>query len=303
MARIRTIKPEFFLHEGLADAEAETGLPVRLAFVGLWTICDREGRFAWRPRAIGAQLFPYHQQDMDEILSALESIGCVARYEAGGKVYGCIPSWGEHQKPNHKEAASSIPPPPEDDDPGIPGNAWVDPGLPGNARGELERKGREGKGGERARAREDSPPSASRPETSHDAARECPVVVAWKRAWEARHDSPAPLHRFDHEDAATLDAGLDEESRDALFDAMTTFLSSPQRDGQGLRDFCKVATKYLPAAIKARRRKADPKRRGEVAAVEESAVYAGEATPPDPETQARLDRFLGKAAKTEEART
>ena len=302
MARIRTIKPEFFLHEGLADAEAETGLPVRLAFVGLWTICDREGRFAWRPRAIGAQLFPYHQQDMDEILSALESIGCVARYEAGGKVYGCIPSWGEHQKPNHKEAASSIPPPPEDDDPGIPGNAWVDPGLPGNARGELEGKGKEGKGEARASAREDAPPPAPRSDErpSRDTG---PVVGAWRRAWEARHDSPAPLHRFDHEDAATLDAGLDEESRDALFDAMTTFLGSPQREGQGLRDFCKVAPKYLPAAIKARRRKADPKRRGEVAAVEESAVYAGEATPPDPETQARLDRFLGRAAKTEEART
>ena len=51
---------------------------------------------------------------------------------------------------------------------------------------------------------------------------------------------------------------------------MTTFLSSPQRDGQGLRDFCKVATKYLPAAIRARHLgRRDPKAAGEVAAVEE----------------------------------
>jgi hypothetical protein len=34
MARIRTIKPEFFRHGGLFDAEIETGLPLRVAFAG-----------------------------------------------------------------------------------------------------------------------------------------------------------------------------------------------------------------------------------------------------------------------------
>ena len=32
MARIRTIKPDFFRHYDLYQAEKETGLPVRLAF-------------------------------------------------------------------------------------------------------------------------------------------------------------------------------------------------------------------------------------------------------------------------------
>lgn len=35
MARIRTIKPEFFLHDELFELEKETGLPVRLTFIGL----------------------------------------------------------------------------------------------------------------------------------------------------------------------------------------------------------------------------------------------------------------------------
>ena len=48
MARIRTIKPEFFRHEALYEAEHETGLPLRVAYAGLWTAADREGRFQWK---------------------------------------------------------------------------------------------------------------------------------------------------------------------------------------------------------------------------------------------------------------
>ena len=36
MARIRTIKPDMFRHEGLFQAESQTGLPLRVAFPGLF---------------------------------------------------------------------------------------------------------------------------------------------------------------------------------------------------------------------------------------------------------------------------
>jgi hypothetical protein len=52
MGRIRTIRPDFFLHDGLFDLESNSRLPLRLAFAGLWTQCDREGRFKWRPRRL-----------------------------------------------------------------------------------------------------------------------------------------------------------------------------------------------------------------------------------------------------------
>jgi hypothetical protein len=45
MGRIRTVKPELFQHGDLFDAEVESGFPLRLAFIGLFTCCDREGRF------------------------------------------------------------------------------------------------------------------------------------------------------------------------------------------------------------------------------------------------------------------
>ncbi len=54
MAKIRTIKPELFRHDGLFEAEIQSGLPLRLAFMGLFTCCDRAGRFRWKPKALSS---------------------------------------------------------------------------------------------------------------------------------------------------------------------------------------------------------------------------------------------------------
>lgn len=113
MSRIRTVKPDFFKHEGLYDAERETGLPLRIAFAGLWTVCDREGRFAWRPRAIKTDALPYDEVDFSRVLDALATRGFVVRYASQGQEYGYIPSWHKHQVINNREAASAIPDPSE----------------------------------------------------------------------------------------------------------------------------------------------------------------------------------------------
>ena len=68
--RIRTVKPEFFTHEGLFELEKETGLPIRVAFAGLWCAADREGRFKWEPRRLGVQILPYDQVDFSRVLDA-----------------------------------------------------------------------------------------------------------------------------------------------------------------------------------------------------------------------------------------
>jgi hypothetical protein len=111
MGRIRTIKPEFFLHEGLFDLEEESGLPIRLAFAGLWTQCDREGRFKWRPRRLGAAILPYDNVDFSRVLDVLTEAGMVQSYEVDGQMYGIVPSFLDHQHPNKREAASTIPDP------------------------------------------------------------------------------------------------------------------------------------------------------------------------------------------------
>lgn len=109
MARIRTIKPDFFKHEELFDAEQESGMPLRVAFAGLWTQCDRDGRFEWRPRQLKTDILPYDEVDFSRVLDALVTRGFVVKYTVNGRDYGCVPSWGRHQVINNREAKSVIP--------------------------------------------------------------------------------------------------------------------------------------------------------------------------------------------------
>ena len=111
MARIRTIKPSFFRHAGLYDAERAEALPLRVAFAGLWTACDRDGRFPWKPRELKLDCLPFDDCDFAEVMGALAKYGFVVRYEAAGSAYGYVPSWDKHQAINQREAQSVIPPP------------------------------------------------------------------------------------------------------------------------------------------------------------------------------------------------
>lgn len=113
MARIRTVKPEFFRHADLYEAEKETGLPLRLAFAGLWTAADREGRFKWKPRELKLDCLPHDEVDFSRVLDALSTRGWVVRYAVNGIEYGAIPTWGTHQVINNREKASEFPAPNE----------------------------------------------------------------------------------------------------------------------------------------------------------------------------------------------
>jgi hypothetical protein len=107
MARIRTIKPEFFRHEGLQDLEiSHPGQYPMLVFAGLWSLCDKAGRFEWKPRQIKLDVLPFLPFDMEETLSLLESSGFIEHYEVDGKLYGYIPSFKDHQRITGKEATS-----------------------------------------------------------------------------------------------------------------------------------------------------------------------------------------------------
>jgi hypothetical protein len=112
--RIRTIKPELFTHEALYDLEQATKLPIRLAWCGLLTCCDREGRFNWRPRELKTHVLPYDDLDFVIILDALAAGGLIVRYtssEHPGETFGAVPSWRKHQIINNREGASEIPDP------------------------------------------------------------------------------------------------------------------------------------------------------------------------------------------------
>ncbi len=109
--RIRTIKPEFFTHEAIFEAEMLSGLPLRLTFIGLWCAADREGRFKWEPRRLGVQILPYDKVDFAGVLDALVTGGFIVKYRVGNAWFGVIPSFKKHQIVNNREAESSLPAP------------------------------------------------------------------------------------------------------------------------------------------------------------------------------------------------
>lgn len=109
MARIRTVKPELAAHEEMFDLEESTGLPVRFAWVMLFTVADREGRFAWRPRTIKAQTLPHDMIDFARVLDAWVTRGFVVKYRVGNEWFGWIPTFTKHQVINNREAASDLP--------------------------------------------------------------------------------------------------------------------------------------------------------------------------------------------------
>jgi hypothetical protein len=106
MGRIRTIKPEFFTDEELFDLEKQTKQPVRLAYAGLWTQADREGRFERRPRTLKAAILPHDNASFEKILDALERSGRLQRYEIDGHEYCSIRSWPRHQVVNNKNVTA-----------------------------------------------------------------------------------------------------------------------------------------------------------------------------------------------------
>ena len=120
MSRIRTVKPELFKHEDLFDAEQNSQLPLRLAFVGLFTVADREGRFKWRPRTLKLDVLPHDFIDFAAVLDALAHAGFIESYEVDGEKYGWIPTFTKHQRFTGKEAEakSLLPPPPQQQDAG-----------------------------------------------------------------------------------------------------------------------------------------------------------------------------------------
>lgn len=106
MARIRTVKPEFFKHYELFAAEKESKLPLRLGFQGLWICADKEGRFKWRPSALKLDILPYDECDFDDVLIELAIGGFIVKYIAAGKEYGFIPSFRDHQRITGSEVTS-----------------------------------------------------------------------------------------------------------------------------------------------------------------------------------------------------
>lgn len=105
MARIRTIKPEFFTSE---DIVSLTPL-ARVFYISLWCEADREGRLSWKPRTLKMRYLPGDDCDVDTVAQELIDGELIVLYEHEGSTFAEIPSFKKHQVINNRESESSLP--------------------------------------------------------------------------------------------------------------------------------------------------------------------------------------------------
>lgn len=118
MARIRSIKPEFWHKYDLATAVSRDA---RLLYIALWNQADEHGRLHGDPRWIKGHCFPYDDDlnlaAIDRLLGELASAEKVVRYWVKGAPYLFLPNLGEHQRLEAEKVASKLPAPDEADRP------------------------------------------------------------------------------------------------------------------------------------------------------------------------------------------
>jgi hypothetical protein len=101
MARIRTIKPDFWRDESLASVTPEAAL---LA-IGLLNHADDEGYFNAHPKLIESDIFPLRElsNTITVMIDELHRIGYIKLYKGhDGKRYGHICNFAKHQVINKK---------------------------------------------------------------------------------------------------------------------------------------------------------------------------------------------------------
>lgn len=99
MARIRTIKPEFWTDEKLS----ECSLSAHLLFMGLISFADDDGRMEYQPARIRMQIFPCGRVAHGELIECIRELSersVIRLYTVDGKDYLDIPNFRKHQKIN-----------------------------------------------------------------------------------------------------------------------------------------------------------------------------------------------------------
>lgn len=107
MARIRSIKPTFFLDEDVAALQPLD----RLVFIGLWCYADKGGRLEDRAGRLAVQILPFEQNGFEARLCRLADRKFIIRYpDSNGNKLIQIRSWDKHQQPHHTEHNSKLEP-------------------------------------------------------------------------------------------------------------------------------------------------------------------------------------------------
>lgn len=107
MARIRTIKPEFWTDEKIVSLSPLA----RLLFIGMWNFVDDDGRGEFSPKRLEMQILPADSVDISELLGELRGENLIKVYSVDNKEYFEVCNFTKHQKVD-KRSKSKHPSPP-----------------------------------------------------------------------------------------------------------------------------------------------------------------------------------------------
>lgn len=266
MARIRSIKPEFFSSEQVAECS-----PIaRLLFVGMWCFCDDGGVHPASAKALKMRVFPGDDltaADVSGFIDELIRNGLLESFEAENALYWRITGWSKHQKidrPTFKypQKSTSIRSAVAEDS--TSDRREVGERLPPEGRGE-EGNGEERKGVNPFSVASASAPPEPSPGEISSAARVCIGLKALGYGDTNPHDAKLK---------ALLDAGL-------LADEIVAVGHEAQGTGKGFR--------WVLATTEGRRRDAAkitplPNRRAEKASLVANSIGLGRSQPPQLDT-------------------
>lgn len=104
MARIRTIKPEFFTSFDIVSLSPLA----RILYIATWCEADKEGRLVWSPATFKLRYLPGDSCDINALCDELTDRGLVVLY-GNGLAY--VPNFKAHQHVNPRESESQLPEP------------------------------------------------------------------------------------------------------------------------------------------------------------------------------------------------
>jgi hypothetical protein len=178
VARIRSIKPEFWTD----DSITECSLSARLLFIGIWNFADDAGNLDRSAKQIKARVFPLDNIDCEPLIRELITHGLLIEYSVSDRKYLHIPGFAVHQVINRPSA------------PLVPGYedslrtpVTLTESSVSTHSGE-EGKGGEGKGRSRGSLRRASPPDIPFPQP--------PLgldIPTWERWLAYRKDTGKPI--------------------------------------------------------------------------------------------------------------
>lgn len=119
MARMRSVKPEFWTDRKLARVSRDA----RLLYIALWNQADEWARVHGDTRYVKGHCLPYDDDlslgAIDRLLEELAGAGHVQRYDFAGDPYLHLPKLPKHQRLEPHKVPSRLPEPPDPANPQV----------------------------------------------------------------------------------------------------------------------------------------------------------------------------------------